>query len=325
MSLNYEKVLITGITGLLGSWLAEKLLNDGIDVTGIAIDHEKDFLLKSKKLLDRIEISYFDIADEEKIRKHYTTKNFDVVIHLAAQTQVREALEDPTTTFESNIKGTWNLLENSRRFNKPIVVASSDKAYGISEKLPYEESFPLKGEYPYEFSKTATDMLCATYRTTYDLPVTVLRCGNIYGGGDLNWDRLIPGVARWLINKEQPILRTAGQFKRDWVYVEDVVDSYIKLADALLDEEKDVSYAYNFSSNDYLSVMDIYNKLCDVVSGQYIDPKIQEDSEFEIEDQYLSSDKINKELGIKADIGIDEGLNRTIQWYKQNIELIKEN
>ena len=111
MSLNYEKVLITGITGLLGSWLAEKLLNDGIDVTGIALDHEKDFLLKSKKLLDRVEISYFDIADEEKIRKHYTTKNFDVVIHLAAQTQVRDALEDPITTFESNIKGTWNLLE----------------------------------------------------------------------------------------------------------------------------------------------------------------------------------------------------------------------
>lgn len=322
MNLNFDKVLITGITGLLGSWLAEKLINEGIEVTGIAIDDGKDFLLDSKKLLSYIDIEKFNIADKDLVEKYYQKNEFDVVIHLAAQTQVRDALDNPIETFESNIKGTWNLLEASRKYNVPIVVASSDKAYGVSKVLPYEESFPLKGEYPYEFSKTATDMLCTTYKTTYDLPVSVLRCGNIYGGGDLNWDRLIPGVSRWLIKNEQPKLRTAGQFKRDWVYVEDVVDAYIKLTDALISKNKNVSIAYNFSSKDYLSVMDIYSKVCKIVKGEYIEPIIEENSNFEIEDQYLSSNKISEELNIVAKFSIDEGLVKTIDWYKENISLM---
>ena len=155
--------------------------------------------------------------------------------------------------------------------------------------------------------------------------MSVLRCGNIYGGGDLNWDRLIPGVTKWLLNKEQPVLRTKGQFKRDWVYVEDVADAYISVTNALLDENKEVSGAYNFSSNDYLSVMDIYEKICNILEKKYVEPLIQEDSEFEIEDQYLSSKKIRDELDVVAKIGIDEGLKRTINWYKSNLNITEKN
>ena len=322
--MNFNRVLITGVTGLLGSWLAKDFLNKNIEVIGIALDTEKNFLIDSMNISNDIDIDYFDIADNNKFIDFYKTKDFDVAIHLAAQTQVKEALNDPVQTFESNIKGTWNILENSRIFNKPLVVASSDKAYGISTKLPYEENFELKGEYPYEFSKTATDMLCTTYRKTYNLQVSVLRCGNIYGGGDLNWDRLIPGVTKWLLNKEQPVLRTKGQFKRDWVYVEDVANAYISVTNALLDVNKEVSGAYNFSSNDYLSVMDIYEKVCNTLEKKYVEPLIQEDSEFEIEDQYLSSNKIRDELDVVAKIGIDEGLKRTVNWYKSNLNIIEK-
>ena len=163
--------------------------------------------------MNEFEIKYIDIADKTSVDDYLKNNDFDAIVHLAAQTQVIEAIEDPIRTFKSNIQGTWNLVDSAMRKNLPIVVASSDKAYGDSEILPYKENFPLNGIYPYEFSKSATDMMCKTYRTAYNLPVTVLRCGNIYGGGDLNWDRLIPGVIKWLINNETPMLRSDGNYK----------------------------------------------------------------------------------------------------------------
>ena len=205
------------------------------------------------------------------------------------------------------------------RKNLPIVVASSDKAYGDSEVLPYEENFPLNGIYPYEFSKSATDMMCKTYRTTYNLPVTVLRCGNIYGGGDLNWDRLIPGVIKWLINNEIPVLRSDGNYKRDWVYVEDVVNAYLKVTNALVENGLKVSDSYNFSSTDYLSVMEVYEKINEIHLGKYIEPIIENKANLEIKDQYLSSEKIFNELGIKSEFEIDTALEMTINWYKENL------
>ena len=164
-------------------------------------------------------------------------KKINIIFHTGAVTQVLDALKDPEYTYYNNINGTLNFLNIINKINKKIIFiySSSDKAYGESDVLPYEETFNLNGQFPYEVSKSATDLLCKTYKATYNLNVATLRCGNIYGGGDLNWERLIPGVIRWLINNEQPILRTNGTFKRDWVYVEDVVQAYIGVGDALMD------------------------------------------------------------------------------------------
>lgn len=313
-----KKILLTGVSGLLGSWLAESLLLSDCDITGLSLNKNLDFLISSKKIINDIEKHYFDISDEEKLKSIFN-KDYDLVIHLAAQTQVRDALRNPIHTFKSNIQGTWNILELCRLNELPIVVASSDKAYGESKTLPYQENFSLNGEYPYEVSKSTTDLLCKTYRTTYNLNVATLRCGNIYGGGDLNWDRLIPGVVKWLINNETPVLRTNGTFKRDWVYVEDVTQAYIGVGSALLNNQINVSDSYNFSSTDYLSVMDIYKKIVLKFSDEYIEPIIKEDSKYEIKDQYLSSKKIEKELNVIPKFNIDSGLDKTINWYKKHL------
>ena len=319
MNYSFKNILITGCTGLLGSWMAESLLKSDITIKGVALNQDLNFLLKSKGLLNEFEIKYLDIADKTSVDDYLKNNNFDAIVHLAAQTQVIEAIEDPIRTFKSNIQGTWNLVDSAMRKNLPIVVASSDKAYGDSEVLPYEENFPLNGIYPYEFSKSATDMMCKTYRTTYNLPVTVLRCGNIYGGGDLNWDRLIPGVIKWLINNETPVLRSDGNYKRDWVYVEDVVNAYLKVTNALVENGLKVSDSYNFSSTDYLSVMEVYEKINEIHLGKYIEPIIENKANLEIKDQYLSSEKIFNELGIKSEFEIDTALEMTINWYKENL------
>ena len=319
MNYSFKNILITGCTGLLGSWMAESLLKSDITIKGVALNQDLNFLLKSKGLLNEFEIKYFDIADKTSVDDYLKNNDFDAIVHLAAQTQVIEAIEDPIRTFKSNIQGTWNLVDSAMRKNLPIVVASSDKAYGDSEVLPYEENFPLNGIYPYEFSKSATDMMCKTYRTTYNLPVTVLRCGNIYGGGDLNWDRLIPGVIKWLINNETPILRSDGNYKRDWVYVEDVVSAYLKVTNALVENGLNVSDSYNFSSTDYLSVMEVYEKINEIHLGKYVEPIIENKANLEIKDQYLSSEKIFNELGIKSEFEIDTALEMTINWYKENL------
>ena len=319
MNYSFKNILITGCTGLLGSWMAESLLKSDIRIKGVALNQDLNFLLKSKGLLNEFEIKYLDIADKTSVDDYLKNNDFDAIVHLAAQTQVIEAIEDPIRTFKSNIQGTWNLVDSAMRKNLPIVVASSDKAYGDSEVLPYEENFPLNGIYPYEFSKSATDMMCKTYRTTYNLPVTVLRCGNIYGGGDLNWDRLIPGVIKWLINNETPVLRSDGNYKRDWVYVEDVVNAYLKVTNALVENRLNVSDSYNFSSTDYLSVMEVYEKINEIHLGKYVEPIIENKANLEIKDQYLSSEKIFNELGIKSEFEIDTALEMTINWYKENL------
>ena len=319
MNYSFKNILITGCTGLLGSWMAESLLKSDITIKGVALNQDLDFLLKSKGLLNEFEIKYIDIADKTSVDDYLKNNDFDAIVHLAAQTQVIEAIEDPIRTFKSNIQGTWNLVDSAMRKNLPIVVASSDKAYGDSEILPYKENFPLNGIYPYEFSKSATDMMCKTYRTTYNLPVTVLRCGNIYGGGDLNWDRLIPGVIKWLINNETPVLRSDGNYKRDWVYVEDVVNAYLKVTNALVENGLNVSDSYNFSSTDYLSVMEVYEKISEIHLGKYVEPIIENKANLEIKDQYLSSEKIFNELGIKSEFEIDTALEMTINWYKENL------
>ena len=322
-SKEFKKVLVTGSSGLLGSWFIKRLLDESIEVKGVCLDESRNYLLESLNLTQEFENYYFDISDYKKLNQIFIDNDFDIVFHFAAQTQVKDALVDPLTTFNSNIKGTWNLLEICRQNNVPAVVASSDKAYGISETLPYKEDFRLNGEFPYEVSKSITDLLVNTYKVSYELSVSTLRCGNIYGGGDLNWDRLIPGVIKWLLNNEQPILRTDGSFKRDWVYVQDVVEAYYLVGNELIKNPKNVSTAYNFAGLDYLSVKDVYTSICNVVNGEFVEPKYVIDSELEIPDQYLDSSKIKNEIGFGAKYSLDESLRETINWYKDNIQFLK--
>jgi len=234
--LKNKKILVTGSTGLIGSWLVEKLINNS-NIVGIALDNSLDFLIKSKNLLNNFENLYFDISDYEKLKQVFTKNNFDIVIHLAAQTQVLDSYSNPLRTFKSNIEGTWNILDLCKNSDIPIIAASSDKAYGYTDSLPYNESHELNAIYPYEISKAIGDKLSQSYIETFNISVTTLRCGNVYGGGDLNWDRLIPGVIRSLLKNQAPTLRTNGDFTRDWVYVGDIVNAYVCVAEEVLSKK----------------------------------------------------------------------------------------
>jgi CDP-glucose 4,6-dehydratase len=311
-----KKVLVTGSSGLLGSWLIEELINNDALVTGVSIDDSKDELLINKGIINNIDTHYVNISDFDEIENIMSSADFDIVFHLAAQTQVIEARENPLETLKSNVQGTWNVLENCRRLNLPLVCASSDKAYGVSENLPYLESHPLSGEFPYEVSKSSSDLITTMYQTTYGLKVATLRCGNIFGGGDFNWDRLIPGIIKTLIENDIPVLRTQGDFIREWVYVKDVVNAYLKVGKAVV-QERNNFVAYNFSSGDIKNVMEIYELISIILKGDIVKPKILLDSEFEIKNQRLDSSLIKSDLNISSKFNLNESLNETIAWYKK--------
>ena len=244
-----RRVLVTGATGLVGSWLVKKLLTLEADVHGLVLDADPDSELIRSGDIARITVTNGDLRIPMDVSRAVKNSNCEVIFHLGAQTIVGTALNDPMWTFESNIAGTWNLLEAVRESGsqvKSVVVASSDKAYGTSDVLPYLEGFSLHGEGPYDVSKSCTDLIAQSYGKTYDLPVTVARCGNIYGGGDLNWSRIIPGTIRSLIQGTQPEIRSDGSFTRDYVYVMDIVDAYMHLA-VETEKGKINGEAFNFS------------------------------------------------------------------------------
>lgn len=313
-----KSVLVTGATGLVGSWLVHELLKQGSSVTALVLDNDPASQLFRSGDIDRISvvsgnlISYHDVA-----RSMYTNECTEI-FHLGAQTIVGTALLDPISTFESNIRGTWNVLEAVRQSQglvKAVVVASSDKAYGSSGNLPYLEDHPLHGDGPYDVSKSCTDLLAQSYGNTYSLPVTVARCGNIYGGGDLNWSRIIPGTIRDLELKRQPVLRSDGTFIRDYVHVDDIVSGYMKLAE-VTHEKKLNGEAFNFSRNEPISVKTLYEFVCLATVGNYIEPQILNTAKSEIKDQHLDSAKAKSVLGWSSSVSITDGLSKTVDWYR---------
>ena len=318
MSIFKKKILVTGATGLLGSHFSNYLLTNDCKFTALAI--EDSYSSTYENFFPQIEVNYLDISKFKEIDNFIKSKKFDIIYHFAAQTQVGDAIENPIKTFKSNIEGTWNLLEICRNNNSPIVIASSDKAYGISDILPYKENFELKGEFPYEVSKSITDLLANTYKKTYGQNLVTLRCGNIYGGGDLNWERLIPGVIKWLLEDKVPILRSDGSNVRDWVHVDDVVMAYVEAGKRLYENSLENS-SYNFSSSDNFSVNYVYRKICELIKGEYVEPAYDITSEKEIPNQYLDSSLIKKDLNVVAKVNLDEGLKRTIAWYKEFLKL----
>lgn len=309
---------VTGGTGLVGSWLVQRLYNGGADVVCLVRDWVPQSELVRKGMFEQIKVVRGDIRDREILERILGEYEIDTVIHLAAQTIVTIANRNPISTFETNIAGTWNLLEAARRSPKikQIVVASSDKAYGDQEVLPYDETTPLQGQHPYDVSKSAADLIAHTYARSYGLPVAITRCGNFYGGGDLNWNRIIPGTIRSILRGERPVIRSDGDYIRDYFYVEDGAAAYMLLAERLADERELLGQAFNFSNEMQVTVNQIVRRIL-YLMGTNLEPDIRNEVRNEIRHQYLSADKARRLLGWSPLFTLESGLQKTIDWYRE--------
>jgi CDP-glucose 4,6-dehydratase len=315
-----RNVYVTGATGLLGSWLVQRLVDRGANVVCLVRDSTPRSLLVRSGTMSRVTAVHGPVEDYELQLRVINEHEIRTVFHLAAQTIVPISNRSPLSTFDANIKGTWCVLEAARVAGgvMEVVVASSDKAYGEQEELPYNEDTPLQGTHPYDVSKSCADLIAQAYHTTYGLPVCVTRCGNMYGGGDLNWNRLIPGTIRSLFFNESPLIRSDGTLQRDYVYVEDIADAYLLLAENMTRPEV-VGEAFNFGVNRPYSVLDVVEALSDVMDRRYVRPTILGEAgpATEIPVQYLDSTKAELVLGWQPRFGFREGLRQTAEWYAE--------
>lgn len=310
--------LVTGATGLVGGWLVRRLLSAGADVVCLVRDHVPQSMLFRDKLVDQVKVAKGDVRDQSCLERVLGEFEVDTVFHLAAQTIVGIANRNPISTFETNIQGTWALFEACRRSPKvrQIVVASSDKAYGDQEKLPYDESTPLQGTHPYDVSKSCADLIAHTYAVSYQSPVAITRCGNFYGGGDLNWNRIVPGTIRSILRGERPVIRSDGKFIRDYFYVEDGAHAYMTLAENLAARPELAGQAFNFSNEIQVSVIELVEKILNIMQSS-LTPDIRNEASNEIIHQYLSSEKARKQLKWRPLFELDQALTTTTQWYKE--------
>lgn len=311
-----KNVFVTGGTGFLGSYLVKQLVNYGANVTILVRDYIPQSNIYIGEEHNKVNVVNGVLEDYSVIERILGEYEIDTIFHLAAQAIVGVANRNPLGTFKSNIEGTWNILEAARRspLIKQVIVASSDKAYGDQEKLPYDENMPLQGKHPYDVSKSCTDLISQTYFETYKLPVCITRCGNLYGGGDLNFNRIIPQSIQSILNGEAPVIRSDGSFIRDYFYVEDAVSAYINLAEKIQDLNLG-GQAFNFSNEIQLTVLELTDKILKVM-GSNLKPIILNQGSNEIKHQYLSAQKARDLLGWKPEYTIDEGLSKTVDWYK---------
>ncbi|MEN9564387.1 MAG: hypothetical protein RIR73_2631 [Chloroflexota bacterium] len=309
---------VTGGTGLVGSWLVKRLVAAGADVVCLVRDWVPQSELVRTGLIENVKVVRGDIRDREILERTLGEFEIDTVIHLAAQTIVTIANRNPVSTFETNIAGTWNLLEAARRSPKvkQLVMASSDKAYGDQEILPYDENTPLQGQHPYDVSKSAADLIASTYAKSYDLPVAITRCGNFYGGGDLNWNRIIPGTIRSILRGQRPIIRSDGQYVRDYFYVEDGAAAYMLLAEQLAANPHLKGESFNFSNEIQVTVLEIVSKILRLMNSD-LEPQVLNEASNEIRHQYLSAEKARRILDWHPLFNLDQALSSTIDWYKE--------
>jgi CDP-glucose 4,6-dehydratase len=317
-----RKVFVTGATGIVGSWLVKRLVERGASVVALVRDWDPQTeLVRSGDIL-RTNVVNGRLEDYDTLERALNEHEVDTVFHLGAQPIVATALRNPLPTFEANVRGTYNLLEACRVHRglvSRVVVASSDKAYGDGPSLPYTEDMPANGRHPYDVSKSCTDLIALSYAHTYDLPITVARCGNIYGGGDLNWSRIVPGTIRSLWKGERPIIRSNGLFTRDYIFVDDVVDAYLALAEQC--ERDDVAgEAFNFSPESQISVLEITTAIQRLMRREDLTPDIRDQARAEIKDQYLDSTRARQRLGWTARHTLNDGLAKTIAWYRGFLE-----
>jgi CDP-glucose 4,6-dehydratase len=307
-------VLITGAAGLLGGWVARDLLGCGASVLGLDVAWDGPRATIPPEGVERID---GDIRNTPLLRDLLSGRRIDTVIHLAAQTLVGPAIEDPIDTFSNNIEGSWSVLEACRTMSgvRRIVVASSDKAYGDASGRPYREEMPLRPHHPYDTSKAVTDLLAQTYAYTYGLPVAVTRCGNLYGGGDLNWSRIIPGTIRSVVEGEGPVIRSDGTFVRDYLYVRDAAAGVVSLADAVGDRSEIAGTAFNFAAGVRLPVIDVVRRILTLM-GSELEPVILGLPLKEIPDQRVSAARARRLLGWRPRATVDSGMRETIDWYR---------
>ncbi|MFA6032696.1 MAG: NAD-dependent epimerase/dehydratase family protein, partial [Myxococcota bacterium] len=311
-------VFVTGATGLLGSCLTARLLESGAEVVALVRDWVPQSELNRAGTLGKIRVVRGDIRDIAVVERAIGEYEINTVFHLAAQTIVSIANRSPLQTFETNIQGTVNVLEACRLAPtvKQVVVASSDKAYGDHDVLPYEEDAPLVGRHPYDVSKSCADLLCQAYAKTYGTPVCVTRCGNFYGGGDLNWNRIVPGTIRSVVRGEKPVIRSDGKYIRDYFYIEDGAAAYMTLAEKLAGNRALSGEAFNFSNEIQINVLDLVRKILDLMGSPLV-PEVKNEVSNEIKHQYLSAAKARKMLDWSPLFTIDQGLAKTISWYTE--------
>jgi CDP-glucose 4,6-dehydratase len=309
-------VFVTGATGLVGSWLVRRLHEAGADIVCLVRDWIPQSELVRTNLVEKVKIVRGDVADQAVLEAALGEYEIETVIHLAAQTIVGIANRNPVSTFETNIKGTWALMEACRRSPKvsQIVIASSDKAYGDQEILPYSEDTPLQGQHPYDVSKSCADLIAHSYAVTYKSPVVITRCGNFYGGADLNWNRIVPGTIRSVLRGQRPIIRSDGQFIRDYFYVEDGAAAYMLLAEKLAENPGLAGHAFNFSNEIQVSVLELVERILATMNSK-LEPDVRNEASHEIRHQYLSAVKARQMLNWQPLFELEEGLRRTIEWY----------
>jgi CDP-glucose 4,6-dehydratase len=311
-----RSVLVTGCTGLLGSWLVAELVQRRARVTGLIRDWVPKSRLYTEDWHQQINIVRGCVQDLQTLKRAINEYEVDTVFHLAAQSIVGVGNRDPLDTFETNIKGTWNLLEACRQIGgvSRVVVASSDKAYGDQLVLPYDETTPLQGEHPYDVSKSCADLICRTYYVSYRVPVCITRCGNFYGGGDLNFNRIVPDTIRSTLRDKQVVLRSDGSYIRDYFYVKDGVLAYLHLAEQM-DRQEIWGEAFNFSNELQIPVLEMVRKILELMDKSHLEPIILNQAKNEIKHQYLSAEKARRLLHWKPQYSLEEGLREAIQWY----------
>lgn len=324
MSQNFwrkKQVLVTGGEGFVASWLAKELVEAGAQVIALVLDWVPRSTLTLIGMADQVTRVQGTVTDARLLQRVLHTYEIDTVFHLAAQALVGIASRSPVTTFEANIQGTWTVLEACRHCPsvERVVVASSDKAYGVHARLPYTEDFPLQGLYPYDASKACADILSRCYATTYGLPVGVTRCANIYGGGDLHTSRLIPEVIQAVLQGRPPVIRSDGSPTRDYLYIDDAVRAYLTLAEQLGRPEVR-GQAFNFGTQSPISVLELVRQII-ALAGVDLEPQVLGISTGEIDHQYLDSSKAARLLGWHPQIDLPEGLRRTLAWYRERTEL----
>lgn len=325
MSGRYEgrAVLVTGAQAFIGSWLAERLLDEGARVVALRRDVPALSRFRIEGIEQRCDVVQGEIADYESLLRILNEHDVSVVFHLAAQTIVGIAGRGPLSTFDTNVRGTYTLLEACRALGERIeavVVASSDKAYGEHEELPYSEELPLEPRYPYDVSKACADLIARSYAASFGMPVAVTRLANVYGGGDFNFSRIVPDTIRALLRGERPVIRSDGTPERDYLYVEDAVEAYLAVAGSLEREELR-GRAWNAGNGRPVSVRELVERLIRV-AGADVEPDVrgQGKPHGEIERQWLDSSAIRSELGWRPRWDLDRGLAETLRWYRRHLE-----
>jgi CDP-glucose 4,6-dehydratase len=310
-------VFVTGATGLVGGWLVRHLVELGAEVVCLIRDWVPQCELVRSGLIGKVRVVRGELCDQALLERVLNEYEIDTVMHLAAQAIVGVANRNALSTFETNVRGTWLLLEACRRSPsiRQIIIASSDKAYGDSTQLPYQEEMPLLGRHPYDASKSCADLIAQSYAHTYGLPLAITRCGNFYGGGDLNWNRIVPGTVRAVFNNERPQIRSDGHCVRDYFYVEDGAAAYTLLAEKLADNPDLRGHAFNFSNGIQVSVLDLVDQILNLMDSN-LEPEILKEANHEIRHQYLSADKARLLLGWQPQFSLEVGLKRTINWYE---------